>query len=645
MKTLFQLLLLWAWALLLSACARESLVTATPSASQASVATSGEAATFPTATPTLPTPSPAAPTATASPMPSATPAPTETPLPTATPTATPLYCPDETPPAAAGYPIRIYFAERGDLRVWDEATDTTETLVEDGVYRLYLSPDGETVAFLRQEEPGMITGLKQMALWAVDAGGGNERLLIGGDQFRAMGPARIGEFDVLAVNPLYLTWLPGTQELAFRVYSGISALGNTTEPEIRLFDTATGVQRVLLAAGAGAFTFSPGGRRMTLADDNGIDLLDIGGGNRIADVVTYPTIGFEAGVWYPMPVWADDGRTFSIPIPSANPFGGDATLTVWEVAADDGAAREMATFTGFPLPTYPNVGSAIFSPDRSRIAFYRTPELSNKGVLVIANVDGAWQTVYDVGWGPRFLGWATDGSRFAYTVGQERQRLLRIGRLCQRPAVFDGPPPAGDTPVTWIDGERFLYQTQYGSAGPTTLLLGALDGLVREIGRLSERQDSYAFRESGTYESEAYGFQFAIPSGYVLVEYEHPDALLSVSLHERVLLADERGPKPEIFVTVHQNEEGLNVGDWLAAHTAEMVTDTYPVFVNPRNVQAGRVAGRAALSFEDMTWSHGYVTLVEGDGAILAVGYVPFDYPGLADAYERVRQSLTFGEG
>src|SRR5690606_21864579 len=280
--------------------------------------------------------------------------------------------------------------------------------------------------------------------------------------------------------------------------------------------------------------------------------------NRLADVVAYPTVGVEA-VWYPTPVWADDGRTFSISIPSANLGDGKETLTVWEVAAADGAARELATYNGFPLPFAGNVGSAIFSPDQAEIAFYHTPERSNEGVLVVADVRGEWQAVYDAGWGPRFLGWAPDGSRFASVVGQGQRGLLRIGRLCERPTVFDGPPPAGDTPVRWIDGERFLYQAQYGSAGPTTLLLGALDGTVREIGQLSERQDSFAFSEIGQYESEAFGFQFAIPSGYVVVEYDHPDALQNVSLYKRVLLANVRGPLPEIFVTVHQNEDGLSV--------------------------------------------------------------------------------------
>lgn len=482
MKVYTQRIFLIALMLLLGACSRQPLPATTTTVLDVAVVTE-EATATPSATTTpVPTATLESPTATV------TPVPTETPL----PTVTPVYCPDDTPPTGveAG-PIRVFFVEDGNLRIWDEETDTTETLVEEGVYPLYLSPDGETVAFLRQEEPGTIDASKQMALWAVDADGGNEHLLIDGDTFRAMGPARIGEFDVLAVNPLYLTWLPGTQELAFRVYSVIHALGNTTEPEIRLVDTSSGAQRVLLTEGVGRFTFSPRGRRMTLADDTGIDLLDIGGGNRIEDVVTYPTIGFEGGVWYPTPIWTDDGSEFSISIPSANLFDGKETLTVWEVATDDGAAQELATFDGFPMPFLGNVGSAIFSPDRSQIAFFHTPDRSGRGDLLIANVEGQWQVVYDSGWSPRFLGWAPDGDRFAYVVGQGQvQRRLRIGRLCRRPAIFEGPPPAGDTPVTWIDGERFLYQS--GEQGPKMLLLGAVDGSVREIGRLSELLDSYA---------------------------------------------------------------------------------------------------------------------------------------------------------
>lgn len=42
-----------------------------------------------------------------------------------------------------------------------------------------------------------------------------------------------------------------------------------------------------------------------------------------------------------------------------------------------------------------------------------------------------------------------------------------------------------------------------------------------------------------------------------------------------------------------------------------------------------------------MTFSHGYVTLVEGNDYILATGYVSMDHPDLAEDFERVPDSLT----
>ncbi len=146
------------------------------------------------------------------------------------------------------------------------------------------------------------------------------------------------------------------------------------------------------------------------------------------------------------------------------------------------------------------------------------------------------------------------------------------------------------------------------------------------------------------YTSEEFNFQFAIPDGYFVREYEHPDALLVISLYEESVIADERIHKPEIFVTIHRNEENLSVQKWFDTHTAETLSDIYPVYIGPRNLFMWNVAGRDALSFEDMTFSHAYVTLIEGESYIMALGYVPFNFPGLAEDYERLLNTLAFRE-
>jgi hypothetical protein len=163
--------------------------------------------------------------------------------------------------------------------------------------------------------------------------------------------------------------------------------------------------------------------------------------------------------------------------------------------------------------------------------------------------------------------------------------------------------------------------------------MSSADAIVQSFHLLAERQ---------LYRSEEFGFQFTIPDGYLVQEYEHPDALLLLSLYEEGAEVDNGRSQPEIFVTVQQNQENLRVGEWFLAHSGDTLTDDYPLYVNPRHPQTHTVGGRPALSFEDMTWSHARVTLIEGDGYILAAGYVPYDNPALAQAFQRLLASLLF---
>jgi hypothetical protein len=146
------------------------------------------------------------------------------------------------------------------------------------------------------------------------------------------------------------------------------------------------------------------------------------------------------------------------------------------------------------------------------------------------------------------------------------------------------------------------------------------------------------------YRSPESAFQFAIPPGYCLYEYEHPEAALVLSLYEESAIVSEQIHKPEIFVAIHHNPDELDAQAWLAAHTADAVTDLYPIYVNPRNPQAASVANRAALTFEDMTWSHALVTLIEGNGYILAAGYTPYAHDSLAEVFTELLTSLRFDE-
>lgn len=397
----------------------------------------------------------------------------------APPSPTPLPCPDNLPQsmdAPPAEPLRLFFIEEGNIRLWQEATGKTSTLVGSGdVHSLHPAPDGQVIAFLRRTEAGRGSAEQtQMALWAIDSAGDNERRLISADRLRRLGGQRLGDLEIVATNPTALQWILGTHRLAFRLHPIVSSLGTAAEPEIRLVNADTGELSFLLSSNAaGNFTFSPDGRRMTLADETGIDVLDVDGQQRRNDVVTYPQIGLGHVSFQAHPVWAPDSSFFLVALPAdENPSASDAANAIWWVAADGANSEQIAAFTGFPLRTFGRFGSAIFSPNLSQIAFYQSGA-GNAGDLFIADVTGAWQILYDSGELIRFLGWAPDGRHFAYAAGASSdrgERPLRLGRLCRLPAQFDGPPVAADTPVTWVDAERFLYLSAPRPDGSDTRL-------------------------------------------------------------------------------------------------------------------------------------------------------------------------------
>jgi hypothetical protein len=437
---------------------------------------------------------------TPSPMPTATPMLTavSTATPTAAlppPTATPLACPDlaDLPPLPAPRPLRLFYIEQGNVYHWDEAGDTTVTLLDSGdVSRLLLSDDGRWLAYLREEayQPIPSWPPSPVSLWVIELGGdGREpRQLLSAADLLALA----GDEETAMVLLHDLAWIPDSETLVFnpyRIYAGDGLPGDFFLDELHLVDAVSGERALLLPRGEGGnFTFSPNGRYLTIADSTTITLLSADGRVRHDDILIYPHIGLGHHAYHARPIWSPDSAFFTAALPSANPFDEEATLTVWRVMVEQGATEELATLRGFPLPTFPNHGSAIFSPDLSQIAYNRpTAARSNNRDLFIADVTGAWEVHYDRALHLYFLGWSPDNRHFNYAVSGRREGewLLRNGRLCEAPRPFDGPRIAVNTAVTWIDGQRFLYLSDARSQTHPDLILGHVDGSHRVIGRVS----------------------------------------------------------------------------------------------------------------------------------------------------------------
>ena len=103
-------------------------------------------------------------------------------------TATPLSLPTESlstampspsvPPLPIGT-IVVVFVKDGNIQVWDEATQQTQTIVNTGdVSSVTVSDDSQTIAFTRRSWVGdVLDGYEQFALWAMDRDSGNPREL------------------------------------------------------------------------------------------------------------------------------------------------------------------------------------------------------------------------------------------------------------------------------------------------------------------------------------------------------------------------------------------------------------------------------------------------------------------------------------
>jgi hypothetical protein len=76
--------------------------------------------------------------------------------------------------------IEVAYVKDGNLKIWDEATQQTRTIVNTGdVFSVTVSDDSQIIAFSRGSWVGdVFEGYEQFALWPVNRDGGNLRELV-----------------------------------------------------------------------------------------------------------------------------------------------------------------------------------------------------------------------------------------------------------------------------------------------------------------------------------------------------------------------------------------------------------------------------------------------------------------------------------
>jgi hypothetical protein len=446
-------------------------------------------------------------------------APAETSAPAAAPTAAP------TAAAAATHDPStvilesaavVAYVQDGNLQVWDEATGTSQTIVDSGgVIRVELSDDGQIVAFLRRSVVGDLDSQwhEQSGLWAVDRNGENLRELVPADELRTL--LHAAETD--SSNIPQLAWVPGTHRLLFSGWTYfVQAEGEShAVPEgLYLADADELTHTTLVPAGTSLrFVPSPDGAYIALMSASSLSFVNADGSSQLPDALTYPEVGM-LGPLFPSGVWTQDSRSFVVTGSLEQSPDTNFNFTIWRVPVDGSPPQSLAAITKSI------VDSVTFSPDGLYAAYFRhagppgnptdfgwyvTRLAAEAGSLAIPrSSDLFWKNLY---WSPAGVAYAVAGR----TLSQLCPDAAQDTEVCG-PGFDLGGDPAG---ITWLDGNRFLYVTRE----PYDLYFGRLDGTRI---RIAEGAENFAARPM-TCRNDA---ELAVDSGSPTRLQSAPDIVL-----------------------------------------------------------------------------------------------------------------------
>jgi hypothetical protein len=214
------------------------------------------------------------------------------------------------PPLSTGT-LRVTFVKDGNIQLWDEATQQTQTLVNTGdVFAVTASDDGQTIAFTRRSWVGdVLDGYEQFALWAMNRAGGNPRELISAQELRQ----RLNSGERNSSNFYQFSWIPKSHQLIFSGTQYIvqaEGLSHAIPQGVYLVDTDQGSATVLAEAAENLrFLPSPDGKQIALMSPSDVGFINVDGRNKRQDVLTYTEVGLT-GPLFPTGVWTQDSRAF-----------------------------------------------------------------------------------------------------------------------------------------------------------------------------------------------------------------------------------------------------------------------------------------------------------------------------------------------
>jgi hypothetical protein len=349
----------------------------------------------------------------------------------------------ETPPL-----LRVAFVKDGDVWYWQEGGAPSLLADLDNVVQVYLSDDGQLVAFVREND------YYYQEIYAVNTDGSNLRPLVSLADFENM----VTEPNAVSAVPYRIDWVPGTHTLAFNTRQTFEGPGLMLPDDLRLVDADTGNQSILLAAGSGGnFYFSLDGSAIALVTGTQISVVNSDGSGR-RDLLSFPNvITYSEYIYYPPVAWSQDGSFLRTVIPPHESLAVPAQpTTIWHLPSDGSPPSTLLSITMVPFFQQ----AAVISPDLSQVAFLTDVNPDTPAILDlhIANLDGSSDVIYTNG-AYRFDGWSQDSGYFLYT---ENGQNPRIGRLGDSPQLFSGVTLMVNP--RWVDESRFLYLNRLSSS-------------------------------------------------------------------------------------------------------------------------------------------------------------------------------------
>jgi hypothetical protein len=389
--------------------------------------------------PATPTPSPSA---TAAPVGEAGVLPSPSPAASATSVAVAV-----TP--ASGRPVTrsplIAFVDDGDLfaapllpsDAGAALGQITQLTSSGAVQALYVSPTGDSIAYLETREDGN-------ALIVVSLDGETVMPLVESrdlPQLPGLGSSSLSRMIDR------VQWLADGQSLIFSTH--IPPMEPGIGPALDLWTMQLGgqpVENFPSGTAGGWFSASPTDE-LIMSWPTEIVRVNLDGSNR-QQVATFAAVNTASEyAYFPEAQWLSDGETARVAVPEPEPFAEDAAAELLELPAG-----------ALPAASIGNVaGNILFNPvywtaTGERLAYIRQIVSDPALTLVIAAGDGADPQEYTQEQTLQFLGWNPLGSRFLYGgVG-----YYAVGDPEAAPVVT--ALPAGNVPVAaeWFAEDRFV---------------------------------------------------------------------------------------------------------------------------------------------------------------------------------------------